>query len=187
MVWVSFCGALKSDLVMVLGKAKLDSATCGNNHGAPSCSFWQQCCGEYGWVRVVKDGSSGHKGYAVRYRDLNGLDSLQWPVQSPDLNLIEALWVDMETELGEAWGRVGDIEALEACLKAAWESIPPERLDSLTRSMPARLLLMLREEQHHVIYLFLVYVDRKQCMQTETGCVPHTICHEKSLNLPDLF
>ena len=43
--------------------------------------------------------------------------------QSPDLNLIEALWMDMETELGETWGRVGDIEVLQACLKAAWESI----------------------------------------------------------------
>ena len=29
--------------------------------------------------------------------------------------------MDMETELGETWGRVGNIEVLEACLKAACE------------------------------------------------------------------
>lgn len=80
------------------------------------------------------------------HEDLNGLDSLQWPAQSPDLNLIEALWMDMETELGETWGRVGDIEVLEACLKAAWESIPQERLDSLIRGMPARLQAVIDAE-----------------------------------------
>ena len=153
---------------MVLGKAKLDSAirvaTIMEPHLVP---FWQQCCGEYGWVNVVEDGAPGHKGYAVRYCDLNGLNSLQWQAQPPDLNLTEPLWMDMETELGETWGRVGDIEVLEACLNAAWESTSPERLDSLLRSIPAILLLMLWEEQHH-IYLFIpcvcrqktVYVDR---------------------------
>ena len=61
---------------------------------------------------MVEDGAPGHKGYAVRYRDLNGLDSLQWLAQSPDLNLIGALWMDMETELGETWGRYRDFGSL---------------------------------------------------------------------------
>ena len=47
--------------------------------------------------------------------------------------------LEMGMELGGTWGRVGDIEVLEACLKAAWGSIPQERLDSLIRSTPARL------------------------------------------------
>ena len=147
MVWGGFCGALKSDLVMVPGKAKLDSATYVVTIMEPHLvPFWQQCCEEYGWVKVVEDGAPGHKKYAIQYRDLNGLDSLQWPAQSPYLNLIEALWMDMETELGETWGRVGDIEVLEACLKAAWESIPQERLDSLIRGMPARLQAVIDAE-----------------------------------------
>ena len=48
--------------------------------------------------------------------------------------------------VGETWGRVGDIEVLEACLKAAWESIPQERLDSLIRGMPARLQAVIDAE-----------------------------------------
>ena len=40
----------------------------------------------------------------------------------------EAICMEMEMELGEIWGRVGDIEVLEACLKAAWGPIPQERM-----------------------------------------------------------
>ena len=57
---------------------------------------------------------------------------VDWPAQSPDLNLIEALWMDMETELGETWGRVGEVETLQAVLKLqVWENIPKEQLRSL--------------------------------------------------------
>ena len=147
MVRGGFCGTLKSDLVMVPGKAKLDSATYVVTIMEPHLvPFWQQCCEEYGWVKVVEDGAPGHKKHAIQYRDLNGLDSLQWSAQSPDLNLIEALWLDLETELGEAWGRVGGIEVLEAGLQAVWESIPQERLESLIRSMPARLQAVIDAE-----------------------------------------
>ena len=41
---------------------------------------------------------------------------------------------------------MGDIEGLEACLKAACESIPQERLDILIRSMPARLQAVIDAE-----------------------------------------
>ncbi|KAG0133751.1 hypothetical protein HOY82DRAFT_452172, partial [Tuber indicum] len=82
-----------------------------------------------------EDGAPGHKGFAKRYREMNRMDTIQWPAQSPDLNLIEALWLDIETEMGEMWGRVGDIPTLQLYIRTIWEQIGVERLDGLIRSM----------------------------------------------------
>ncbi|RPA99585.1 hypothetical protein L873DRAFT_1683125, partial [Choiromyces venosus 120613-1] len=59
-----------------------------------------------------------------------------WPPQSLDLNLIEALWGDMETELGETFGWIKDIEVIIRAVKAIWDSIEISCLDGLIRSMP---------------------------------------------------
>ncbi|KAG0125533.1 hypothetical protein HOY82DRAFT_492814, partial [Tuber indicum] len=67
------------------------------------------------------------------------LDSIPWPPQSPDLNLIEALWADMEMELGQVYERARNTDDLILMLHAAWRSIMPDRLLTLVDSMPARL------------------------------------------------
>ena len=131
---------MRSKLVLIPGKAKVDSAeyvkTIMYPHLVP---FWQHCCESYGWVAVIEDGAPGHKGFANRYRTLNGVEAIRWPAQSPDLNLIEALWLDMKNELGETWGRIGDMRTLETALNIVWNSIPNERLEALIRTMPQRL------------------------------------------------
>ena len=52
-------------------------------------------------------------------------------------------WEAICLEMGQEWGYRG----LQACLKAAWESIPQERLDGLIRSIPARLQAVIDAEE----------------------------------------
>jgi hypothetical protein len=68
--------------------------------------FWHQTCEEYGWSKIVEDGApgkllmfvyfviiliilKGREKYSNKYRELNELDTIEWPAQSPCLNLIE--------------------------------------------------------------------------------------------------
>ena len=70
----------------------------------------------------------------------------------PDLNLIKALWGDMEVELGQIWGRASDVEALEAAVKAVCDTISEERLEDLVRSMPARLQAVINANGYFTPY-----------------------------------
>lgn len=91
MAWSGFCGELKSELVFIPGKAKLDSTMYADTIMEPQLvPFWHTCCEEYGWAKVVEDGTSGHQKHAKAYQKLNEMDVVDWPAQSLDLNLIEA-------------------------------------------------------------------------------------------------
>jgi len=54
--------------------------------------------------------------------------------------------MDIETELGEIWGRISNIPELQETLSRLWKTIPAERLDSLIRSIPERLQAMINAE-----------------------------------------
>lgn len=82
--------------------------------------------------RVIKE----YLKYAER---INQLETLEWVPQSPDLNLIEALWGDIEVELGEKYGRISDINMVMEKVREEWNNIPKERLLSLVSTMRKRL------------------------------------------------
>jgi hypothetical protein len=140
MAWGAFCGELKSNLVFVSNRVSIDSATYTLEILDPFLiPFWHETCERYGWTEVVEDNAPGHKKWAKICRQKNAMESLAWCPQSPDLNLIEHLWADMECYLGERYGRIGDINVLCIALNDAWERIGWNRLDSLIRSMPERI------------------------------------------------
>ncbi|KAI5788548.1 hypothetical protein DFH27DRAFT_486692 [Peziza echinospora] len=144
MVWGAFCGELKSEIFDVPSGAKLDSATYALTILDPLLiPLWHECCEYYGWVKVVEDGAPGHKGFSKACREQNGVDSLEWVPQSPDLNLIEALLGDIEVELGERYGRIRDLEEVKQRVHEIWQEIGRDRLLSLVKSMPTQVQAVL--------------------------------------------
>lgn len=96
---------MKSDLYFVPSGPKIDSSVYTTEILDPLLiPFWHQTCEEYGWTQVVEDGALGHKKWAIECRRKNNIVVINWSPQSPHLNLIEVLWGDMETELGETFG-----------------------------------------------------------------------------------
>ena len=66
---------------------------------------------------MVEDSAPAeYKKYSIQYYNLKGMETICWPAHSLDINLIEVLWLDIENELGETWGRIGDMSTLEVAL-----------------------------------------------------------------------
>jgi transposase len=82
----------------------------------------------------------------------SGLQFLPWPAQSPDLNPIENLWHDVKTRLYERKKKPKNLPELERAVKAAWKSIPPERIQALVDSMPRRIQLCIAAQGAPIQY-----------------------------------
>ncbi len=61
------------------------------------------------------------------------LKVLEWPNQSPDLNLIEKLWHDLSIQSIHARKPSSEAE-LKQCCKEKWAKIPPQRCERLMAS-----------------------------------------------------
>ena len=67
----------------------------------------------------------------------NGIQSLLWPPQSPDLNPIENLWWDIMKALKTR--RSANLNEFEINVKHCWEQIAVDRCEGLVKSMTRRV------------------------------------------------
>ena len=80
--------------------------------------------------KVVQDNDPKHTTMSVKkwFSD-NKIDSLPWPAQYPDLNLIENLWHDVEKRIDRSNAR--NVQILWTEIQKAWYFTPLERCQSL--------------------------------------------------------
>ncbi len=67
----------------------------------------------------------------------HGVSVLDWPANSPDLNLIENLWGIVKRKMRDT--RPNNADELKAAIKETWASIPPQQCHKLITSMPRRI------------------------------------------------
>ena len=68
------------------------------------------------------------------------MNVIEWPAQSPDLNLIENLWADVKKVVAAA--KPTTKESLWNVDKEAWSEIPLKRCQDLVNSMPRRVAII---------------------------------------------
>lgn len=80
----------------------------------------------------------------------NNTRVMKWPAQSPDLNPIEMLWIDVDKHVKEQ--KPKNIEELYTVIHEAWNSIPVSRCARLIESMPRRCAAVIRNKGLHTKY-----------------------------------
>ena len=68
-----------------------------------------------------------------------GVEELEWPAQSPDLNPIKHLWDDLECRLRTRPNRPTSVPNLTNALVAERKQVPAEMFQNLVESLPRRV------------------------------------------------
>ena len=97
------------------------------------------------------DNAPCHKAKKVtNFLRQNGVDMLDWPAQSPDMNPIENLWSFMSKSIeGKKPSNLDDLWIL---LQGAWNNIPQTTIDGLFASMPSRMRCVIKARGYHTKY-----------------------------------
>jgi hypothetical protein len=67
----------------------------------------------------------------------NWVETLEWPAQSPDLNIIEHLWEFVDRNIPQKQRK--SMENFRSAILQNWKNVPQSLIDSLIQSIPKRL------------------------------------------------
>ncbi|CAJ0967660.1 unnamed protein product, partial [Ranitomeya imitator] len=76
-------------------------------------------------------------GVCQQFLQDEGIEAVDWPARSPDLNRIEHIW-DMFCSIHQRHVALQTVQELADALVQVWEEIPQETIRHLIRSMPRR-------------------------------------------------
>ena len=77
---------------------------------------------------------------------------LSWPAQSPDLNPIEHLWIELKRRLGQYKEQPKGMLELERRVDEVWAQIPVSTCQALIESMPRRIAAVIKAKGGNTKY-----------------------------------
>lgn len=94
---------------------------------------------------LVDDNARPHRARIVQecLRE-NGIERMNWPARSPDMNIIEHVWSRMKLKLNQREQEFLNFEELAIAVREVWEAIPQEFITNLVDGMPRRTAELLR-------------------------------------------
>jgi hypothetical protein len=100
-------------------------------------TLWQQF-GE-GPFLFEHDNATVHKARSTQKWFIKlGVEELDWPAQSPDLNPIEYLWDELDRRLWARPNRPSSVPELTNTLVAEWKQVPAAMFQNLVENLPRR-------------------------------------------------
>ena len=75
---------------------------------------------------------------------------MDWPPQSPDMNVIEHLWSIIKQKIAKR--KPSNLEQLDEAIKKEWNQFDSKFTNSLVESMPRRILALLKARGGHTKY-----------------------------------
>jgi hypothetical protein len=150
MFWGAFCGSSRSSLSPLLGDP--DSRGGGVTARVILACLQENLptIAEPGYI-FMQDNTRTHtarvvQSWLVPWAEENGIELMDWPPYSPDLNPIENLWAIVKRAIQRNHPELGDMtksntskqRLCEAAVEA-WEDIREEVLENLVASMKDRM------------------------------------------------
>src|SRR5262249_3173020 len=106
----------------------------------PLWDFYCQMTEERGLVMIMEDGAPIHRSLAARnWREINEINVLPWPAQSPDLNPIEHIWKALKVLISRRDPPIHTEEGLRNALQEEWLNINVGTVCKVVENMPQRI------------------------------------------------
>ena len=101
----------------------------------------------------MDDNAPVHRAHTVEnYKDQNEVTSMEWPAQSPDLNIIENIWLYMKRELQKSAVDIATKNDVLREIQSVWRNIELDYIRNLYQSIPDRLDNVMKMKGHLTKY-----------------------------------
>ena len=120
---------------------------------------------------LMHDNARPHVARVCRqYLEDEGIDTIEWPSRSPDLNPIEHLWDIMFRSIRRRQVAPQTLQELTDALRQIWEDIPQDTIRRLIRSMPRRCQACIQARGGHTRYWEAFWVAEIEFWQNGLAC-----------------
>ena len=101
----------------------------------------------------MDDNAPVHRANIVKtYKETNQINETEWLAQSPDMNIIENIWLKIKRDKENHTSNVTTPQQLFDVIRGAWQKIPVDYVRGLYETIPRRLREVLRMKGHLTKY-----------------------------------